>query len=666
MSYTLILAVFWTVLIAASLGWSYFESIRERDAIARAEARAALGRDVLYRRWGSSHGGVYVPVTQISPPNPYLAHVAERDISTPSGKALTLINPAYMTRQVYELAKAQNYSDIGRAHLTSLKPLRPENAPDQWESRALALFANGVPEFSELMILDGQRYMRLMRPFVTEKSCLKCHAAQGYREGDIRGGLSVSIPVAAIEQAMHLRIVENLSAHGAIWLFGMGMLVVGSRKLSRSSRVMEESELRYRTVAEFASDWAYWISPDGTLRYMSPSCQQICGYTAAEFCADPQLLTRIIHPEDLHIYLNHTHKIAESGVPEPFDYRIHTKNGECRWISHVCRTVYDAAGQSLGQRISNRDITERKKAEQEIHQQAVMLEEEVAERQQAQESLQEQATMLEEEAADRQVVQEELAVKQHQLEMLNASLEIRVNESVAELRQKDQLLIHQGRLAAMGEMIHNIAHQWRQPLNTVGLIVQNLQFSFMASTLSAEEMDKEVANAMDVIMHMSRTIDDFRNFFRPDKEKHVFIVNNSVTQALEFIGATLGNYNIQIILRSDESVSALGYQNEYAQVLLNLLANARDALVERKIADPQITIGISSDNGRSVVTIKDNGGGIADDVIPKIFDPYFTTKEQGKGTGIGLYMSKAIIEQNMDGKLTVSNVDGGAEFRIEV
>jgi C4-dicarboxylate-specific signal transduction histidine kinase len=277
-----------------------------------------------------------------------------------------------------------------------------------------------------------------------------------------------------------------------------------------------------------------------------------------------------------------------------------------------------------------------------------------------------QTIMLEEEAAIRQAAQEELAVKKLQLEILNQSLENRFNETIAEMRQKDQMLIQQGRLAAMGEMIHNIAHQWRQPLNNIGLIIQNIQLSYATNSLTSEEMDSEVANVMGVIMHMSRTIDDFRNFFRSDKEMHDFVIRHAVEHALEFVGATLASCNVQVDLRIDEDITISGYQNEYAQVLLNILGNARDVLVERKIAEPCITIGVSGKNGRSVVTIHDNGGGIDEDVQPKIFDPYFTTKEQGKGTGIGLYMSKAIIEQNMGGSLTVRNVDGGAEFRIEV
>lgn len=260
----------------------------------------------------------------------------------------------------------------------------------------------------------------------------------------------------------------------------------------------------------------------------------------------------------------------------------------------------------------------------------------------------------------------ELALKQQQLEKINCSLEQRINEAVAELRRKDMMLIQQNRLASMGEMISNIAHQWRQPLNNIGLIVQNLPFSLESGELSVRDLDKEVASAMEIILHMSRTIDDFRNFFRQDKEKQEFSVNKVVDQCLKLVAATLTNENIRVDLTGENDIFAVGYQNEYAQVLLNILANAREVMVERGVPEPCISIQLTGEGGRSVVTVRDNGGGIADDVLPRIFDPYFTTKETGKGTGIGLYMSKVIMEQNMDGRLTARNFDGGAEFVIEL
>jgi PAS domain S-box-containing protein len=548
-----------------------------------------------------------------------------------------------MTRQIYEMAQQQD--SLGQGHITSLKPLRLENRPDPWETKMLQGFEKGGQEAIEVQMLDGKPYMRLMRPIETDAACLKCHAIQGYQVGDVGGGISVSIPMQSYLDNAHKQIVGIAITHGVIWFLGIGMIGFGSRKLSCSILTLQESELRYRTVADFTSDWEYWISPANSFIYVSPSCENVCGYRPDEFFQNPQIMRRIIHPDDLYLFDDHLHHLTEQGGAKPIDFRIITKSGETRWISHVCQTVYDASGCSLGQRASNRDVTDRKRIEDALQQQAVRLENEIGERARA---------------------QKELASKQQQLEELNQSLEIRIAEDVAELRQKDQMLIHQGRLAAMGEMINNIAHQWRQPLNNVGLIVQNLQLSFEAGSLTSEEIGKEVATAMEVIMHMSHTIDDFRNFFRPEKEKHRFSVNKAVARALYFVSATLTNRAIRVELVEDETVTAVGYQNEYAQVLLNILDNARDVLMDRKVAEPCVQITISCDNGRSVVAIRDNGGGIAEDVMPKIFDPYYTTKEPGKGTGIGLYMSKAIIEKSMDGRLVARNVDGGVEFRIEV
>lgn len=267
---------------------------------------------------------------------------------------------------------------------------------------------------------------------------------------------------------------------------------------------------------------------------------------------------------------------------------------------------------------------------------------------------------------ERKRAEQALAHKQQQLEELNRSLEQRVKQAVDELRRKDRLLIQQSRQAAMGEMINNIAHQWRQPLNNIGLIIQNLQLQYEAGEMDAEQMAAEVGKAMDVIAHMSRTIDDFRNFFHQDKERQPFVVNQMVSRSLDFLLPGLKNSGIEVECREDPNVIAYGFPREYMQALLNILNNARDVLLERKVVRPLIRIAIFRENARSVVTIHDNAGGISDEVFPKIFDPYFTTKEQGKGTGIGLYMSKTIIEKNIDGRLTARNVEGGVEFRIEV
>ena len=249
---------------------------------------------------------------------------------------------------------------------------------------------------------------------------------------------------------------------------------------------------------------------------------------------------------------------------------------------------------------------------------------------------------------------------------LNRTLEQRVNEEVAKGREKDLLLMQQSKLAAMGEMIGNIAHQWRQPLNAVGLIIQDLKSTCLLGNLDKEYLHKSVEKAMAIMRHMSATIDDFRFFYQPEKERVTFKVGDAVARALYIIDASLASHGIGIEADVRDDMSVDGFPNVYAQVLLNLLSNARDVLVERDIQNPRVMIRGFKEGDKAVVTVMDNGGGIAGDIIDKIFEPYYSTKKEGKGTGIGLSMSKMIIEKDMNGTLTASNTEDGAEFRIEV
>jgi len=252
------------------------------------------------------------------------------------------------------------------------------------------------------------------------------------------------------------------------------------------------------------------------------------------------------------------------------------------------------------------------------------------------------------------------------LKKLNEELENRVALRTAELREKDQMLLLQSRQAAMGEMIGNIAHQWRQPLNTLGFAIQQISLFYDLGDLNREYLDHSVGTSMELIKHMSRTIDDFRNYFRPDKEKAEFKVNEAIGNTVSLIEDSFKNQHIDIEVVAQDDPAILGYRNEFAQALLNILNNARDALMERKTGNPRVTITISREGGRAVITVSDNAGGVPEEIMGKIFDPYFTTKGPHAGTGVGLFMSKAIIEKNMGGSLAARNIGEGAEFRIEV
>ncbi|MCG3657591.1 sensor histidine kinase [Aliarcobacter butzleri] len=250
---------------------------------------------------------------------------------------------------------------------------------------------------------------------------------------------------------------------------------------------------------------------------------------------------------------------------------------------------------------------------------------------------------------------------------LNTELEEKVIVETSKQKEQEQLLIQQTRLAAMGEMIGNIAHQWRQPLNALGLILQNLKFSYEIGELDEKMIDKSVKKATMLTENMSKTIDDFRNFFRPNKAKENFKINEGITKAVELIESTFEHNNIK--LEKDfvsSEIEFFGFANEFSQVILNLLTNAKDAVLENKIENPLIIIQTKIDDEYIYISIKDNGLGIKEEIINKIFEPYFTTKDEGKGTGIGLYMSKIIIENNMNGKIEVKNEQNGANVIIKL
>lgn len=268
-----------------------------------------------------------------------------------------------------------------------------------------------------------------------------------------------------------------------------------------------------------------------------------------------------------------------------------------------------------------------------------------------------QAAMLEEEVAERQEAQQ-------QLKSLNLDLEERVNKAVQELRRKDKMMILQGRQAAMGEMINNIAHQWRQPINNLGLIVQGMKLDYDHQEMTTEQMDESVDNIMKTIKFMSQTINDFSSFFNADRDRSSFSISNGLEKVILMMESSLFAKGINLQVEQQEDVIIEGFYNEYKQVLLNLLNNARDVLVERNIENPSIKVIILREGANAVLKVKDNAGGIPGDVIGRVFDPYFTTKENGKGSGIGLYMSRMIIHEHFGGNLSARNIDTGAEFTV--
>lgn len=477
--------------MAGFVCWHAIDTRRETIRIATAEARMALEKDLLYRHWVASHGGVYVPANSITPPNPNLKHLPERDITTPSGRKLTLVNPAYMTRQVFEIAKLNSGT---KGHITSLNPMHPANQPDKWEEQALRGFKNKAGEsVSSVELLDGKRYLRLIIPFKVEQPCLKCHASEGYKLGDLRGGISVSVPMADLESGgnnQHLKLGITVAI---IWLMGLLVIAWGRKRLVIGRTAMEE---------------------------------------------------------------------------------------------------------------------------------------------------------------------------------VNRLLTVKVEEELAKSRAKDAMLLRQARYGLMGEVLVNISHQWRQPLNNIGILVQELAYSTRSGMANQEFVDHSVRHVMDLLKGLSKTIDNFTNFYHPNQETKLIKPSQMVIRAMEMVREAFEERGISITIDLISEGQVECRPDDLAQSLLNILNNARDAIISRKIEPGRIDIRVEKagepGSGKTRITIADNGGGVPEELLQRLFDPYATSKFQAQGVGLGLYIVKQTIEGELGGTVTFRNTDQGAEFVIEL
>lgn len=249
-----------------------------------------------------------------------------------------------------------------------------------------------------------------------------------------------------------------------------------------------------------------------------------------------------------------------------------------------------------------------------------------------------------------------------ELEALNTQLQEEFNER----RQQEQMLVQNSKLAAMGEMIGMIAHQWRQPLSSISTLAGNLEVLIDLDMFEKEQFVSLLNEINQHAQYLSHTINDFRHFFKPDNPQDTVIMDDVINSTLAIIGKSLEYKNVKLIKDYAFTHPILTYPNELMQVYMNILKNASDAFVGNETVQPKITIRGYEKGGCQVVDIIDNGGGIADDIIGKVFDPYFSTKGPGVGTGLGLYMSKIIVEGHCRGRLYVTNVDNGACFTIEL
>lgn len=380
----------------------------------------------------------------------------------------------------------------------------------------------------------------------------------------------------------------------------------------RSEEALRKTNEHLDVAANFMHNWSMWIDQHGKLRWVSPAVETLVGYSAEECYAMPDYPLSIIHPEDR----GRLKAIFEIGTDEAeTQFRFIRKDGRHRWGSIAKRVVPDKNGHPNGIFSTIIDITALKEAEE-------------------------------------------------QLIELNTSLEQRIEAATEEAATNERLMLQQSRHAGMGEMIGHIAHQWRQPLTALGLLLQNVDLDARDKLLDADELSQKVQQAFHLVATMSSTIDDFRNFFQPVAHDVSFNIHDCVQGVLRLLDASLNFAEISVTVDAPGPCEILGRPNEMAQVLLNLLSNAKDALVFYRPDKRQIRISIGAENGMAVIREHNNGDFISAKHIDRIFDPYYTTKEDG--TGLGLYMCKQIINQHFNGEIGVANTEDGVEFVLRV
>lgn len=254
-------------------------------------------------------------------------------------------------------------------------------------------------------------------------------------------------------------------------------------------------------------------------------------------------------------------------------------------------------------------------------------------------------------------LEENISLKTKELRNLNDSLELRIKKEVENSRKKDNIMFQQARLASLGEMLQNIAHQWRQPLGSLMMIIQSFESKFIAGKLTEEFVTTRVKDAQMLSQNMSDTLEDFRTFFNPNKSKKAFFIKDVIQKAIDLSKYQLEKEEITLELFIKDNIEVFGFKNELIHVLLNLIGNSKDILATKSELPKKIIHIIAKQSSESIyVNVVDNGGGIKNDIIPKVFDPYFTTKHKSVGTGIGLYMSKQMVEKHMRGKITCKNI----------
>ncbi len=637
-----ILFLCWTGVIIAFLSFELNRINVEVENLAKTQARANFNKDQAIRHWASLHGGIYVPVDSVTRPNPALSHVKYRDIETPDGRKLTLMNPAYMIRQLNEYF-AKFYGVKG--HITSEKLIRPENKPDDWELSALKQFEKGATEVSEHSDINGEPYLRLMQPMITKESCLKCHAVQGYKVGDVRGGVSISIPMKPIQEKASVKKRFSVFSMSVLWLIGSVALIVMGRRLNVSIRAQQRSEEalmaqneklteateklakseKILLEAQKVAHLGHWQLDIVNNRLMwSDEVYRIFGLKPREIVATYEAFLEKIHPDDRErvnqVYMDS----LESKSQYEIEHRLLLGSGEIKYVLENCNTRYDENGKPISSMGTVLDITQRKEIELELKKQN-----------------DEYLALYEEYKA----TNEELYVAK------------------AKAEESDNLKT---------EFIHNMSHEIRTPMNGI------LGFTKILNSKVTEEGQKYYLGLIQTSgKQLVRIIDDILEISRLGTRQEV--VRNEEVCLNELCVELFSVFNIQAREKNISFFQRLELSNEKSHIITDKmkLNKILTSLLENSFkftAEGYVEFGydIQKEKNESVLVlfVKDTGIGISQKNQLKVFKRFAQENEQiaqnygGLGLGLSLASENAAL---LGGEITIeSEKNMGATFYVRL
>ena len=556
----------WTLIVAGILGVTLFFSIREEREIALNRAMDSYHKDLAYRKWAAERGGVYVPADEKTPPNPYLAGRPDRDVTTTTGRKLTLVNPAYMTRMVHELGAAA-YGLQG--HLTSLHPIRPENGPDAWERRALESFEHGHRNFSEVVPGPTGPMLRFMGIFMVEPGCMGCHGAQGYKVGDIRGGISVTVPLGSGTRRLGLSHKSSATyAILAFWLIGgvtiyfwVRRLVVAARDQQRMLEEVDDSSRRFRQLFE-ASPAPMFIHRAGRIIEVNEAALRLIEAEApADLISRPVL--EMIHPDFKQAVDQRIRQLLESGQPIPAVEEIFiTLKGREVWVE-VQPALLDLPG-GTAVLVFAQDLTERRRSD-------------------------------------------------------------------AERRQLEAEVQHTQKLESLGSLAGGIAHDMNNVLAAImgmSSLLQTRHEGDASIVKSLRTIEKAATRGRDLVKGLT-------DFARKGLEQpKIMDLNALVQMELDLLVRTSRQrFTFEVDLDS-QLPAIMGEPSILGSAFMNLCVNAFDAMPK----GGTLRIQTRRASGHVELLVADTGEGIPADILPRVTDPFFTTKPAGRGTGLGLAM----------------------------